>query len=233
MDQEELERRLAKNFRRGLAEKIGRGNLDEAVKDLDSSHPDDPELTQYADPLGPVVQMAGKAIAAMFLDHWYSQLCRRAFDSPLERVLYLAFLVYCEQCGDCVRNHYCDGGQHHEEPPLSGANEQYGICVQHGIGQYRADLFITAYYRVRGADGAEDSQIVRHAVVEVDGHDFHEKTKAQAKHDKQRDRQLQAHGYPVYRFTGSEVYSDPFACAGEVIRALRADWMPCWLEPQQ
>lgn len=53
--------------------------------------------------------------------------------------------------------------------------------------------------------------------IECDGHDFHEKTKKQASRDKARDRAITAAGYSVMRFTGSEIWRDPFACAGEAI----------------
>jgi very-short-patch-repair endonuclease len=43
-------------------------------------------------------------------------------------------------------------------------------------------------------------------VVEIDGHDYHERTKKQAMRDKQRDRLMQMEGYVVFRFTGSEIY---------------------------
>lgn len=48
--------------------------------------------------------------------------------------------------------------------------------------------------------------------VELDGHDFHEKTKEQAARDKSRDRDLTEAGWLVVRFTGSEVYRDADAC---------------------
>ena len=47
--------------------------------------------------------------------------------------------------------------------------------------------------------------------VECDGHEFHERTKEQAKRDKEKDRWLQQNGWFVARFTGSEIYKDPFA----------------------
>ena len=53
-------------------------------------------------------------------------------------------------------------------------------------------------------------------VIECDGHDFHEKTKEQAKHDKERDRFLQKEGYPVYRFTGSEIFNNPLKVLNEI-----------------
>jgi len=45
--------------------------------------------------------------------------------------------------------------------------------------------------------------------VELDGKDFHEKTKDQAQADKEKDRNLQQAGYFVARFTGAEVYAGP------------------------
>jgi very-short-patch-repair endonuclease len=52
--------------------------------------------------------------------------------------------------------------------------------------------------------------------VELDGHDFHERTKEQAERDKTRDRDLQSIGWQVARFPGSQVYRDPSAVAHEV-----------------
>ena len=61
--------------------------------------------------------------------------------------------------------------------------------------------------------------------VEVDGHDFHEKTKAQARHDKSRDRFILSQGISVLHFTGSEVFNDPEDCAEEVFNLLKGDKM--------
>jgi very-short-patch-repair endonuclease len=60
-------------------------------------------------------------------------------------------------------------------------------------------------------------------IVECDGHDFHEKTKDQARRDKQRDRFFQSKGYKVLRYAGSEIWADPEKCADEIIDEL-AKW---------
>jgi very-short-patch-repair endonuclease len=57
--------------------------------------------------------------------------------------------------------------------------------------------------------------------VEVDGHEWHERTKEQAARDKQRDRELQTAGWFVLRFTGSEVFKDADACVTEVRKFIR------------
>jgi hypothetical protein len=64
--------------------------------------------------------------------------------------------------------------------------------------------------------------------VEVDGHQFHERTKEQASRDRSRDRALAANGWVIFRFTGAEVFADPDRCVGDIHRAvwsLRDRWL--------
>ena len=75
-------------------------------------------------------------------------------------------------------------------------------------GRYRLDFAIV------------DAVTSKYVAIECDGHEFHEKTKEQAKHDRARDRALIADGWTVLRFTGSEVWSDAPACVREVVRML-------------
>lgn len=100
-----------------------------------------------------------------------------------------------------------------ERPLAHGEIEiepQAEICTE--SGRYRADVLVRLV-----ANGRTIS-----LVVECDGHDFHEKTKAQAAHDKRRDRALKLAGYEVIRFAGSEIWSNPSGCAEEVIAHLNA-----------
>lgn len=78
------------------------------------------------------------------------------------------------------------------------------IGVQHEVGPYRADFALF---------GSEIE-----VIIECDGHAFHEKTKEQAAKDKARDRFLAESGYRVLRFTGSEIWANPFACAAQAMR---------------
>lgn len=93
------------------------------------------------------------------------------------------------------------------------------LCIfpQHPLKQYRAD-FLLAWARTPG-----DPESVAVIGVECDGHEFHEKTKQQARHDKSRDRTFLSGGVPVMRFTGSELYEAPVARAAEVLE-LFLDW---------
>lgn len=60
------------------------------------------------------------------------------------------------------------------------------------------------------------------AVVECDGHDFHERTKTQAQHDRSMDRALQRAGFTILRFTGAEIVRNAEKCAVEVLDHLLA-----------
>lgn len=52
--------------------------------------------------------------------------------------------------------------------------------------------------------------------IELDGHDFHEKTKEQVTHRNRRDRDLQADGWIVLHVSGSEFNANPEAVATEI-----------------
>lgn len=85
-----------------------------------------------------------------------------------------------------------------------------GFVTQEKIEKFRVDFVITVRNRHSGS--------FKRMVVECDGHDFHERTKEQARKDRSRDRRLQELGFTVYRFTGAELYRDPVKCAQDVIR---------------
>lgn len=55
--------------------------------------------------------------------------------------------------------------------------------------------------------------------VELDGHDFHERTPEQVTRRNQRDRDLQCAGWKMFHFSGNELRQRPSACVDEVIRA--------------
>ncbi|MBI3838162.1 MAG: DUF559 domain-containing protein [Planctomycetia bacterium] len=59
--------------------------------------------------------------------------------------------------------------------------------------------------------------------IELDGHEFHEKTKEQATRDKRRDRAITNSGVTVLHFSGSEIVSQTSKCIREVIDFLKLD----------
>lgn len=85
-----------------------------------------------------------------------------------------------------------------------------------GSKVYRADL--TLYIRNEQKDYV--------FIIECDGHEFHEKTKEQAKRDKSRDRAFMRNGFRVVRFTGSEIFNDTKACIEELFRIVEREVIP-------
>lgn len=55
--------------------------------------------------------------------------------------------------------------------------------------------------------------------VELDGHDFHEKTREDVIHRNQRDRDLSALKWRVLHFSGSELHRNPMVAVVEVLAA--------------
>ncbi len=88
-------------------------------------------------------------------------------------------------------------------------------CKKHDgkISQYVADF---AFFCTQDDLWTGPGTVFLRGVVELDGHDFHEKTKEQASKDKARDRAMQKEGWAVLRFTGSDVFADPERCLAEI-----------------
>lgn len=134
--------------------------------------------------------------------------------SPIEKIFYMNFLR--ERADDFPKEsqqfHIWSFENHvyiskkHGETLCDSKSIEYSI--NHSGGFYIIDFII----RFQDYNYGDDVGIA----VELDGHDFHEKTKEQAQNDKEKDRFLQSHGYLVARFTGSEVYRDPQKCSNEV-----------------
>jgi len=84
--------------------------------------------------------------------------------------------------------------------------------------KYRADFLINLYRFRSSLTEQDDMDLIKitEMIIEVDGHEFHEKTPQQASYDRRRDRELMLAGYFVLRFTGSDVYNNPEQCVEEI-----------------
>lgn len=126
------------------------------------------------------------------LTNWEKML--GATESPIEQSFLSAFCELATENGYRVwRN-------------LSG-NETIAVRPQAMIGPHRVDFSVGFRFF--------ESEIA--LIIECDGHDFHERTVAQARKDKSRDRKLTAFGYRPLRFTGSEIFQNARACALEAL----------------
>lgn len=164
-------------------------------------------------------ERARAAINGALVDFDNAQLERIA--SPIEMAMLVALHLAAEQEGLRVflgngslamRN----GDLHHGA--MIGNPDHLVITPQVEIGKYRADFHLRYGDYAVGQQGITEVQ----AILECDGHDFHERTKEQAQHDRKRDRVMQDLGFVVLRFTGSEIWSDPIDCAKQVLTSLRA-----------
>ncbi len=99
---------------------------------------------------------------------------------------------------------------------------QYAIRC--GKKKYRVDFL----FKIHSGDivifppeGGERTVVpVVQLCVEFDGHDYHERTKEQARYDKQRDRDIKLAGYGIIHFTGSEVYKDWMSVFDQILDAM-------------
>ena len=85
--------------------------------------------------------------------------------------------------------------------------DSFACAPQVQIGPYRTDFCFIA-------DCVYGEFLL--VAVECDGHEFHERTKEQAAHDRSRDRAMTRAGIHVMRFTGSEIHRDAEGCFQEV-----------------
>lgn len=145
---------------------------------------------------------------ARFSQFMYTSMLEDGLSSPIEDLFFIAFNLQC-------------AAEYHEVNPLTvpGANgkpiEGDGVFIkaQQKIGKYRVDFLI---YQ----NGIAPNDICTPVIVELDGHNFHDKDKYQRAYEKSRDRFLVKHGYKVLHFTGSEVVADPHKVAFESISVL-------------
>jgi very-short-patch-repair endonuclease len=134
-------------------------------------------------------------------------------DSPIENALFVALDAWftCNSERDWFFRRVRNASSYKDYDP----NDPWLFWeTQFQISNYRVDfIFCTEVQDCKPAG--------KMLVVECDGHEFHERTKAQAAADRARDRALQDLGYVVYRFTGSEIYRDPMKCAQQILRWAR------------
>jgi hypothetical protein len=169
------------------------------------------------------------AIEVSRLSGKYAALAHRRCQSEVEELLFLSLLTSAHLRGhlhvslpwayglDDPSN--CCAESARRKTPVTLA-----ICPQHHVGQVHVDFMVTlaeATPTGRRPDGSWDTVWKEERLlIECDGHEFHERTKEQARRDKKRDRELQKFGFQVFRYTGSEVWADPIAVSEEIVTTL-------------
>lgn len=192
------------------------------------------KLTQNSDDdvkraLATVAHAAVMNLLHVLMPTLYSDLEMKC-ESPIERQMFLGFVLHAIMNNYVVKVPFRRRGEREVSfgppdvfTPPEGKDYSNGCLVldpQAMIGNYRVDFSVslTTEEEVTARDGRLTYvPITRTVLVECDGHDFHERTKEQAAHDRKRDRLLQSVGYRVLRFTGSEIYRDVLGCVDEVM----------------
>lgn len=134
-------------------------------------------------------------------------------DTEIERLFYTALRAVVVAGAPNIIGMHPAKNMAHLDQMMAGAENEFHLLVlpQAQIGGWRADFLICATN-----DSGDRKPAWRKAIVECDGHDFHERTKEQAAKDRSRDREAQMQGYHILRFTGSELWRDPWGCAEKV-----------------
>lgn len=134
--------------------------------------------------------------------------------SPIEKLFMEAIYAIAPSYGAPIAysawelNHFNQTGV--PPTPSLHVRPQFDITLEK---KYRVDFLVV------GLDNDHRKPV--RVVVECDGHDFHERTKEQAAKDRSRDRDLQANGFAIFRFTGRELHADALACAKQVVAFIR------------
>lgn len=133
---------------------------------------------------------------------WRILLEQKAMGSPIETIFLLAFETIKPDMND-------------EYMPSLYLNPQEEIVVDNK--KYIADFVFDS--NAQFFDVYENKN--KKLVIECDGHEFHEKTKEQVKRDNERQYNLKMAGYDVLRFSGSEIFNTPYACAKKTLNYIR------------
>jgi very-short-patch-repair endonuclease len=168
-----------------------------------------------------LIPSAAKALARQSLERLVYQMEHAlAYSaSPIEEAMLQALILAGrEMVGDVgwkVLDRYYGDREFESDPRFLRIEPQYQI------GSYRVDFLVSLDFYVHDPAAQHSARKeTASVIVECDGHDYHDRTKEQASRDRKRDRALQALGFRVFRYTGSDIWKDVLACAEESIRTL-------------
>lgn len=143
--------------------------------------------------------------AQSFSQEMHGNCLELGMQSPIEHMFWIACQTLCA-------SRFIEVNPYPEYDKAGDLTLGSGIFIQPQvqIGTYRVDFRISQ-------NGIGPDEILTPIVVELDGHDFHDKDKRQRSYEKARDRFLVKSGYRVLHFTGSDVVADPFKVAFEAL----------------
>jgi hypothetical protein len=140
---------------------------------------------------------------------WMRRLLAQC-ESPIEKDFLDAFMA--------VLGSDFEPDEQHRVPGFAGYIDGYngGVAIQPALGWCRPDFMLFSVPSSFADFGwALVDDFANVLVIEADGHDFHERTKEQARRDRSRDRAMIGRGWTPIRFTGQEIYEAPLTCADQ------------------
>lgn len=155
----------------------------------------------------------GEMNKSNFIDDMRNHILEMGLKSPIEDIFYIAMANRCAQLDIPLdQDPYPHIINYFNTGPLP--DPVYGLYTesQHSIGKYKVDFLIT--YQLHNRN--------KSIVVELDGHEFHDKDKKQRSYEKARDRFILSKGYKIFHFTGSDVVRSPYSVIDEVLTSIGA-----------
>lgn len=137
------------------------------------------------------------------------------YESPIERRLGEAMLdVFSEMALECELG---DGSS----SMIASLPSWHSLLMcQLDLGWCRPDFLLLSTVPFSAAEmgyAKVPGEYENMLIVEVDGHEYHERTKEQARRDRSRDRRMLELSWVPLRFTGQEIHQDARACARQAI----------------
>lgn len=117
--------------------------------------------------------------------------------TPIEQIFYV-----CKDIYDMYVTH-------HKGTTLDFLSQEY---VKANGKTYKVDFCVETF-----VNNSDEYYFNKPILIELDGHDYHS-TKEQRNRDYERENNLKLAGYHIMRFTGSQVYNEPFSCVEKVYK---------------
>jgi very-short-patch-repair endonuclease len=117
--------------------------------------------------------------------------------TPIEQIFYV-----CKDIYDMYVTH-------NKGATLDFSSQEY---VKANGKTYKVDFYVETF-----VNNSDEYYFNKPILIELDGHDYHS-TKEQRNRDYERENNLKLAGYHIMRFTGSQVYNEPFSCVEKVYK---------------
>lgn len=148
---------------------------------------------------------------------WRSQ--ENVGDSEIERLLFISLKAFCAYTYGGMWKVLLSRTSENTKRLLEDTDEDWCFTLivqpQAEFDGRRADFAIFAYHW--GPDDPAIGGSWKPLIIECDGHNYHERTKEQAARDRAKDRNATLRKIETFRFTGSEIWRNPWECAEQIV----------------